>query len=278
MGSRILNIGGTGARIVRWKTSSKALLKRLLPASVFANLYALYNGDALAALSFVLKPCGSTAIQDRWRLARSSFRISQAIPSPHTHAEIFTFMREILGVDPGTEGVIIEAGCFKGSSTAKFSLAAALAGRRLVVFDSFEGIPENSEPKGKTLFGTAFDFKKGDYASTLPDTMKSIRLHGAIEVCDFVKGWFEDTLPAFESKICAAYIDVDLAESTKTCLRYLYPLLEPGGVLVSQDGHLPLVLDVFENEGFWRDEVGCERPGVEGIGTSKVLVARKPRG
>lgn len=45
----------------------------------------------------------------------------------------------------------------------------------------------------------------------------------------FIKGWFEDTMPVFNERIIAAYIDVDLASSTKTCLKYLYPLLVPGG-------------------------------------------------
>jgi O-methyltransferase len=50
-------------------------------------------------------------------------------------------------------GVVVEPGCYKGSSTAKFSLIARKAGRDLVVFDSFQGIPDNAEPHEKDMYG-----------------------------------------------------------------------------------------------------------------------------
>ena len=68
-----------------------------------------------------------------------------------------------------------------------------------------------------------------------------------------------------------AYIDVDLASSTKTCIKYLYPLLVPGGVIVSQDGAFPLVIDLFKDKDLWEDELGVPVPKVEGLGTSKML-------
>jgi len=64
---------------------------------------------------------------------------------------------------------------------------------------------------------------------------------------------------------------VDLASSTRTCLKYLYPLLESNGVLYSQDGHLPLVIDVFDNDNFWLSEVGCKRPQILGLGEKKLI-------
>ncbi len=49
-------------------------------------------------------------------------------------------------------------------------------------------------------------------------------------------------MPCFEQPVLGAYIDVDLASSTIACLKYLYPRLVPGGVIVSQDGDFPLVI------------------------------------
>jgi hypothetical protein len=51
----------------------------------------------------------------------------------------------------------------------------------------------------------------------------------------------------------------------RTCLKYLYPLLQPGGVLYSQDGHLPLVCDLFDGDKFWEQEVGVRKPAIEGL-------------
>src|SRR5207244_1008155 len=140
-----------------------------------------------------------------------------------------------------------EAGCYKGGSTAKFSLAAHAAGKELVVFDSFQGLPENEEPHGTTIFGEVIRFKKGHYRGTLDEVSDNVSRFGKIGSCRFVPGWFEATLTDFQVPVSAIYLDVDLAASTRTCLKYLYPLLEPGGILYSQDGHIPLVIAVFED-------------------------------
>jgi O-methyltransferase len=92
-----------------------------------------------------------------------------------------------------------------------------------------------------------------------------------IESCEFVEGLFDDTMPRFSVPIVTAFLDVDLASSTRTCLKYLYPLLVPGGVLIAHDGHLPLVRDVYSDAEFWTKEVGCRKPHVEGLGTQKLL-------
>jgi O-methyltransferase len=72
-------------------------------------------------------------------------------------------------------------------------------------------------------------------------------------------------------KICAAYLDVDLALSTKTCLKYIYPRITTGGILYSQDGDFPLVIDIFDDDNFWENEVGCKKPKIEGLRKSKIL-------
>lgn len=59
-------------------------------------------------------------------------------------------------------------------------------------------------------------------------------------------------------------------------LRYLWPLLAPGGVMFSQDGHLPLVLDVLKDEAFWRGELRCGPPEIIGMGRKKLVWFRKP--
>jgi len=181
-------------------------------------------------------------------------------------------IRVILSLRPESNGVVVEAGCFKGGSTAKFSLAVDIVGRKLVVFDSFEGIPENDEPQDKDIFGwKAGVFKKGDYCGTLEEVISNVTRFGKIERCRFIKGWFDDTMPDFKEPISAIYIDVDLASSTRTCLKYLFPLLERGGILYSQDGHLPLVVDVFSDDDFWLKEVGCKKPLIQGLGRRRLI-------
>jgi O-methyltransferase len=192
--------------------------------------------------------------------------ISLRVESPHTQDEILTFARMILLAPPG---VVVEAGCYKGSSTAKFSLIAQKAGRDLVVFDSFQGIPENTESHEKDMFDYPINFTAGSYAGSIDEVKANISRYGRIRRCRFVQGWFEETMPHFKEPIAAAYLDVDLASSTATCLRFLYPNIVPGGFLASQDGHLPLVIDVLRE---WQSRNDVE---FHGLGKAKFVWTSK---
>lgn len=199
--------------------------------------------------------------------------ITKKVPCPHTQDEIITFVDAIFRIPPEEEGCIVEAGSYKGGSTSKFSLAAKIAGRELYIFDSFAGLPDNSEPHEKSILGHSIKgwFRKGKYCGSLEEVKNNIAKYGEIGVCHFIKGWFEETMPLFNKRIAAAYLDVDLASSTKTCLKYLYPLLVPGGVIISQDGDFPLVIEVYNDERFWEEEVGCKKPYIEGLDERKLI-------
>jgi O-methyltransferase len=227
--------------------------------------------DIEAILGFLASHHRELPFARRYALARRLRAISRAIDCPHTESEILSYIGAILALETSTPGCLVEAGCYKGGSTAKFSIAAKAARRQLVVFDSFQGIPRHDEEHGTNIFGKPVTFSEGEYTGSLEEVTRNVGIYGEVDVCRFVKGWFKDTLPGFQEPIAAIYLDVDLAESTRTCLKYLYPLLQPGGTLYSQDGHLPLVLKVFDDAAFWRDEVGVEKPHVHGWGTSKLL-------
>jgi O-methyltransferase len=212
------------------------------------------------------------------KLSRQLRHIHRSVPSTHNASHILLFINEFMALPKGVEGCVVECGCYLGGSTCKISLAARLAGRSVMVFDSFQGLPENEEEHEESILGYSLKgwFHAGNFKGSYQEVIDNVTKYGDIEVCRFTKGWFEDTLPRFHEKVCAVYLDIDLASSTKTCLKYLYPLLSPGGVLVSQDGDFPLVIDVFDDDLFWEREVGCEKPEVEGLGKAKMLKIRKP--
>ena len=251
----------------------KQRLRSRVPLSLlaFSRLFRTSNGKTFLSALFNQK---LLTFSQRLKLVRGIYRISTHVRCEHVEEEIFSFITAVLSLPPETKGCILEAGCFKGGSTAKFSLAAALTGRELIVFDSFEGIPENSEHH-HNLSGSQITFAKGDYSGALEEVTENVRKFGNVKVCRFVKGFFEDTMPYFSQPVAAAYLDVDLASSTRTCLKFIWPLLAPGGVLYSQDGHLPLVLEIFNDDDFWRTELNTSKPVVHGLGSSKVIWCRK---
>jgi O-methyltransferase len=253
----------------------RAWFKRLVPNPVkdLVRLWRLWP-EYPAAAKFLSRRLLLASFLERLSILRRLFLISMRLPSPHVQDEVFSFAQTILSLPPDVPGVCVEAGCFKGSSTAKFSLAADLAGRDLVVFDSFCGIPRNEELH-TCISGEDVRFFEGLFCGTYDEVVSNVTKYGKINRCRFIQGWLEDTMPGFHEPIAAAYIDVDLVSSTKTCLKYLYPLLHPDGVLYSQDGHLQLVVDVFNDDNFWENEVGCKKPQMLGLGTSRLIAVFK---
>ncbi|HEX4965472.1 MAG TPA: TylF/MycF/NovP-related O-methyltransferase [Thermoanaerobaculia bacterium] len=249
---------------VRWK--------RLLPRWLYNALRVILTPwDALAALRFLADSRLPLSPAERWRLVRRFYRTANHVDCPHDESQIFTVVTAILILPKSVPGVIVEAGCYKGGSTAKLSLAARAAGRELVVFDSFAGLPEVADTQDRSIFGRRVKFAGGDWCGTLAEVQGNVARFGAPEVCRYVAGWFEDTMPHFREPVAAVFVDVDLAASTRTCLKHLYPLLSPGGSLFSHDGHLLPVVEVYADAKLWEQEVGCPQPEIHGLGTAAFL-------
>lgn len=209
-----------------------------------------------------------------WRQLLARFdEISRNVECAHNPSHVLEYVIDVLSLPTSLSGAMVEAGCFKGGSAAKASIIAKLTGRELIVFDSFEGLPPNAEEHRKSTLGHSIEdrFTGGNYRGTLDEVLANIKAFGEIDVCRFVKGWFEDTMGSFMTPVASLYLDVDLATSTKTCLRQLYPHIVPGGILYSQDGDLPLVIEVLDDDHFWKMALGRSKPDIQGLGKRKML-------
>jgi len=247
------------------------------PGSLYRSLKSLEylaTRDRRAALSFALaRDLRGVSIGARLGLIRRFVRATNAVRGYHTLTEMLRIARDILA-RAGRSPVVLEAGCGYGASTAKLSLAVRLAGGSLIACDSFQGIPENDE-RHELLDGRKTEFRPGAFRGRLASVRRTVETWGAIDVCRFEKGWFADVLPQIEDPLDVAVLDVDLADSTRTCVRELWPRLRGDGVLFSLDGQLRATHELLADAGFWRDEVGCEPPLVEGLGKSKLLTLVK---
>jgi O-methyltransferase len=194
--------------------------------------------------------------------------------APHRPEHIAAFVDAVLSTP--VPGVLVECGAYQGVSTAKLSHLAAALGRQLWVFDSFEGLPPHDEPHTADRHGTPIGRRLdgGRFAASLGEAQDTVARFGVPEVVRWVPGWFDATLPAWVSlggPVAAVYLDVDLAVSVRTCLDHLWPLVSPGGCVVSQDGDLPLAVDAMAR---WAED--CPPPlSVSGLGTSTMVVLRK---
>lgn len=231
--------------------------------------------DFFAVFRFLKSKEFNLSLINRLKLVKQLYIITFNLDCPHTQEEIIAYIIKILATPPSIKGCFVEAGCYKGGSTAKFSLAAQIIKRKLVVFDSFEGIPKNIEEREQGLFGGSATFREGDYRGSFEEVKFNIAKYGSPSSCEFVKGWFDNTMVNFKEPIAGIYLDVDLKSSTRTCLKNLYPLLQPEGYLLSQDGHLPRIVKLFNNDKFWEKEVGCKKPHFASLGKKKLIMIQK---
>lgn len=151
-------------------------------------------------------------------------------------SKIFYFKRLYEKIQ-AVEGDIVECGFGYGKSFQILCLLAQRENRRRKIwgFDSFEGFPEPTKEDESPR-----QPKKGQWKSiSLSQAYKVLEIIFRLVpgfVADYIKitkGFFNDTLPSAEvKKIAFLHLDVDLYESYKTCLEYLFPKVAAGGIVV----------------------------------------------
>ena len=173
---------------------------------------------------------------------------------------------KILETAPEVQGDIVECGTWKGGSAANLSLVCRITGRKLRIFDSFEGLP-----MGEAADRQAHLYKQGEYHGPLEEVQNNLRRYGAIECCEFVKGWFDQTLPKLDRPVLLAFLDVDLEASLETCVRNLWPHLTPQGYIFI-DEYIDLdYCSIFWSETYWKKHFNRTPPGLIGAGVGLPL-------
>lgn len=138
----------------------------------------------------------------------------------------------------GVPGDFVEAGVYAGAEIAVMAKAIVLAGaegrgRRVHVFDSFQGIPEPG-PEDLEFLGV---HHKGGACCPQHSVMRNLSDWGLPEdLFVWHPGWFTDTMPTTNvGPIALLRIDCDLYESMQPCMQYLHPKLSVGGWEIIDD-------------------------------------------
>lgn len=173
---------------------------------------------------------------------------------------------KILETPPDVQGDIVECGTWKGGCATNLSLVCKIVGRKLKIYDSFEGLPE-----GMPGDREAVSYKKGDYCGMLEEVKKNISRHGDIECCEFIKGWFDDTLPSMDSPVLLAFLDVDFEASLDTCVRNIWPNLVDCGYVFIDEYVGTDYCALFYSEKYWKKYFNQTPPGLIGAGTGLPL-------
>jgi hypothetical protein len=268
MEEKVVGLPGSIGRLAVLPLCRRVRVLRALAAYVEGNLGA--NGYETLKAQFIRNGGQSRWNEDVRRAIVARFeRIHQNVPIQSSPLDGLILAEAALAM--AAQGEIVECGSFFGGSTAKLSVLAQVLGTRLVVFDSFEGLPpvpldEAEDRTGRLAWSCIW--RKGACRAPLEAVTENVRRYGEIDVCTFRKGWFAETLTDanLPSQIALAYTDVVLTSSARSCLTRLWPRLTTGGVYFSRDVALSKVLAAMSDPELWRRELCTERPLIFGAG------------
>lgn len=192
------------------------------------------------------------------------------IDSGSSFIEHLIMATSLLRIPRPMEGCVVECGTYKGVSATNLSLICGLMGRKLEIFDSFEGLPEPTEKdKSHAILDTQelHTYQKGWWAGSIEEVRATITRYGNINACIFHKGFFDTTLPGFKEKCVQIFVDVDYVSSLETCLMYLWPLLQNGCYLYTHEAQHAEIAQLFYSENWWLSYLKIVPPGLIGAGT-----------
>jgi hypothetical protein len=131
-------------------------------------------------------------------------------------------------VKDGVPGDFAELGVYKGNSAKILADLARASGRRLVLFDTFAGFDHRDQ--------TGIDAKtiRGKFSDTSLEHVKSFV---GTEGVSYEVGHFPESVTdeVAARRYAVVHIDCDLYSPTRAALKFFYPRLAPGGLLLIHD-------------------------------------------
>lgn len=138
--------------------------------------------------------------------------------SPEQHAAIVSLLRKSLQ----RPGHVVEAGCHEGSTSVVMLDAMRGTDKQLHLFDSFDGLPDDSGFGGQMV---ASPDRLARAIEAAHEDAGRVHIH---------EGWFVDTMPRLlPNEICFAFVDCDLFDSVLQSVPHILERLT--GTLVVHD-------------------------------------------
>jgi O-methyltransferase len=155
---------------------------------------------------------------------------------------LYQAMRYVAGA--GIPGDFVECGVYRGGSSMLAALCAGAFGpedMRFWLYDTFTGMTEPTPEDGKMAHDIWKESEREDHNEWVYAPLDEVRANLdstglAPERLELVQGPVEETVPAqMPERISVLRLDTDWYDSTKHEMEHLFPLLQPGGVLICDD-------------------------------------------
>ena len=177
--------------------------------------------------------------------------------------------KKILSLNSNDKNYIVECGCYIGSSSVALSIFAKITDRKLIIYDSFKGLPDDNDKIGNRnyphlkLTGV---YKKGMYSGSKNDVTKNLKNFGEYDYCILREGYYDESLKHHSEKIDFLFLDVDLVNSTYDCIKYLWKYIVDDSFIFSDDACDIDVVSIWFDHKWWKENLGCKPPGYIGSG------------
>lgn len=147
-------------------------------------------------------------------------------PGNTASAERKFFLRSLLSLVDSLPGDTAECGAYRGASSWLICDQLKETGKTHFIFDSFEGLSTPSHVDGEY-------WSKGDLCSGEEMLKEHLSAFNNVKVC---KGWIPQSFnDAAERSFCFVHIDVDLYQPTLDSIKFFYPRVVEGGIILSDD-------------------------------------------
>lgn len=134
--------------------------------------------------------------------------------------------------DDKVEGNLAEVGVYRGNTAAVLFRFCAKYGRKLELFDTFEGFDE------RDIIGIDSDkIKKFDNTSLEAVIEYVCNNNDNKKYLECIKGYFPDSITdkIRKDKFCFVHLDCDLYKPIAAGLSFFWPRLSKGGVIIIHD-------------------------------------------
>lgn len=149
----------------------------------------------------------------------------QCAPYTMTCRERMKFLYEAVKEVSDVEGVLVECGVWKGGNLL---LMSELSEKDIWGYDTFQGMPKPG--KHDKFHGNEPNWREGWNHAELKEVRK------LVPDAELIPGKVQETIPeTVPDKISLLRLDTDFYESTKHELEHLYPLLQDGGIFITDD-------------------------------------------
>lgn len=170
------------------------------------------------------------------------------------HYELYKMTRDL-------PGAIVECGVYKGVSFVRFagfrSLFEIPYSRKLIGFDTFGKFPETKYKDDKKYRDRLVKIS-GEQSISKEQLLAVLKNKGADKNTELVEGDVVKTIPKYikenpHLKISLLNLDTDIYEPSVTILKYFWPRIVKGGVLILDDygvfpGETKAIDEYFKNK------------------------------